>query len=301
MKKIFSVFLTIIIVNTSYTQTVMSKSALLKQVQTTLTQQKGFFAVAFKDLQTGETMLWNEHEMFHAASTMKTPVMIEVYKQVAAHKFSLTDSVLIKNEFKSIVDGSSYILNPADDSQQDLYKLIGTKLPLSELVYQMIIMSSNLATNIIMELVDGRKVTETMRTLGAKDILVLRGVEDGKAFAQGLNNTTTAYDLMLIFEKMVQGRIVSKTASEAMIKILLDQTHNTLIPALLPKEVKVAHKTGTITGVHHDSGIVFLPGGRKYVLVILSMGLEDDAAATTAMAKISEMIYAYFVQNKSMN
>ena len=295
MKCLVLSLFSLLFITQSFAQTNMS---LLENIQSELAKQKGFFAIACKDLQTGKTILWNEHENFHAASTMKTPVMIEVFKQAAEGKFSMQDPVLIRNEFKSIVDSSIYQLSPTDDSQQELYKLAGTKLPLSELVYQMIIQSSNLATNIIMGMVDGKNVTQTMRSLGANDIQVLRGVEDNKAFEKGLNNTTTAYDLMLIFEKIAKHEVVNAKACDEMIRILLDQTHNTLIPALLPKEVKVAHKTGTITGVHHDSGIVFLPDGRKYVLVILSKKLEDDEAATKAMAKVSAMIYEYIVSEK---
>ena len=268
---------------------------LLQNIQSELGKQKGFFAVAFRDLQNGETLLWNEHETFHAASTMKTPV----FKQVANGKLNLKDSVLIKNEFKSIVDGSPYSLNAKDDSQQELYKLIGTKIPLSELVYQMIILSSNFATNLIMELVDGKNITQTMRVLGAKDIMVLRGVEDSKAFAQNLNNTTTAYDLMVIYEQLAKGKVISSKASEDMINTLFDQKHNSIIPALLPKEVRVAHKTGSITGVHHDSGIVYLADGRKYVLVILSKNLENDTEATNAMAKVSALFYQYVAGKKA--
>ena len=83
-----------------------------------------------------------------------------------------------------------------------------------------------------------------------------------------------------------------------MIKILLDQQFNSIIPAQLPKDVKVAHKTGSITGVHHDSGIVFLPDGRKYVLVILSKNLKNDLAATQAMASVSKLVYNYMMQQK---
>jgi beta-lactamase class A len=263
----------------------------LEKIKAALAQEKGTFAMAFINLQTQEKLMLNEHENFHAASTMKTPVMIEVFKQVAAGKLSLQQMVTVHNEFKSIVDSSVYSLNASDDSQQDLYKKVGTQLPLSELVYQMIILSSNLATNMIMEMVDGKKVTQTMRGLGANDIQVLRGVEDSKAFAKGLNNTTTAYDLAIIFSKMAEGKIIDKKACDEMIKVLLDQQHNTVIPALLPKDVKVAHKTGSITGVHHDSGIIFLPDGRKYVLVLLSKNIETDKAATAAMARVSLMIY----------
>jgi beta-lactamase class A len=229
---------------------------------------------------------------------MKTPVMIEVFKQAAAGKFALSDSILIKNDFRSIVDGSPYSLNAKDDSDQTLYEQVGTKRLLSELVYDMIIVSSNLATNIIIELVDAKEVTQTMRDLGAKDIMVLRGVEDLKAFEKGLVNTTTAYDLMLMFEKMAKGEVVGTEACQAMIGILLDQRFNTILPARLPGDVKVAHKTGSIVGVHHDSGIVFLPDGRKYVLVLLSKNLEDEVAATNAMANVSEMIYKYVMSDK---
>jgi beta-lactamase class A len=260
-----------------------------------LSAQKGIFSVAFKDISTKKELLINEKEVFHAASTMKTPVMIEVFRQAANKKFSLKDSVLIKNEFKSIVDNSSYSLDSADDSELELYKHIGEKRTVSSLVYDMIIASSNLATNIIIEMVNAKNVTQTMRRYGAKDIQVLRGVEDQKAYDKGLNNTTTAYDLMLIFEKIARGKAVNKKASKAMIKILLDQQFNDIIPAQLPKEIKVAHKTGFITGIHHDSGIIFLPDGRKYVLVLLSKNLEDEKQAIKAMANISRLIYEYVI------
>lgn len=274
-----------------------SEMDLLQKIKTELGKQTGFFALAFEDLQTHHQILWNADTEFHAASTMKTPVMIEVFKQVASGKLSLQEPVLVTNQFKSIVDGSVYRLNPGDDSQEKLYAQVGTKIPLSDLVYQMIIHSSNLATNIIIEMVDGKKVTQTMRKLGAKKIQVLRGVEDQKAFDAHLNNTTTAYDLMLIYSKMAEGKIVNKNACAEMIKILEDQTDNVVIPALLPANVKVAHKTGFITGVHHDSGIVIMPDGKKYVLVLLSKNLTDDAAAAAAMAKVSEIIYQWMLSN----
>jgi beta-lactamase class A len=157
----------------------------------------------------------------------------------------------------------------------------------------MIIMSSNLATNMVIELVNARHVTQSMRQLGAKHIQVLRGVEDAKAFEKGFNNVTTAGDLLVIYEKMAKGEIVDSASSQAMIKILLNQQFNEIIPARLPSTVKVAHKTGNISHVQHDSGIVFLPDGRKYVLVLLSKNLQKEDLAIKAMAEVSEMIYKY--------
>ena len=288
-------FITALVLSSCTGQKLAMRS-LKNDIEKQLSAQKGIYAVAFKNLATGEALMINEQVVFHAASTMKTPVLIEVYRQSSEKKFSLSDSLLIKNEFKSIVDGISYSLDSADDSEKELYKRVGEKKTISELVYDMIIVSSNLATNIIMELVDAKKVTQTLRELGAKDIQVLRGVEDGKAFAKGLNNTTTAYDLLLLFEKMAKGEIISAHASEAMINILLEQRFNEIIPAGLPPGVKVADKTGSITGVFHDSGLIFLPDGKKYVLVLLSKNVEDEKPAIKAMAAVSTMIYNYMLK-----
>ncbi|MBS1915889.1 MAG: serine hydrolase [Bacteroidetes bacterium] len=125
---------------------------------------------------------------------------------------------------------------------------------------------------------------------------ILRGVEDNKAYQLGLNNMVTTHGLMLIFEKMANRKLVNASASDVMIKILMDQKFNEIIPAKLPPTVKVAHKTGWLKSVNHDSGIVFLPDGRKYVLVLLSKNAEDDKASVTALAAISGMIYDYLTQ-----
>jgi len=266
---------------------------LQSDIEKELSGKKGTFAVAFKDLKTGRHINIKDKETFHAASTMKTPVMIEVYKQAGEGKFSLNDSIELKNEFKSIVDGSSFSLDSTDDSEFELYKHIGEKRTIAALLYQMIIVSSNFATNLIIQKVGAENVTQSMRELGAKDIQVLRGVEDNKAFEKGLINTTTAHDLALIFEKIAKDETVSAEASQAMINILLDQKFNEIIPALLPPGVKVAHKTGSITHVHHDSGIVILPDGRKYVLVLLSKDWEDEKQTIQTMANISLLVYKY--------
>ena len=282
-----------IVLISSCTSSKKALRTLQSDIEKEFSGKKGTFAVAFKDLKTGREIKINDKETFHAASTMKTPVMIEVYKQAAEGKFSLSDSLELKNEFKSLVDGSPYSLDSADDSEYELYKHIGERRTISALLYQMIIVSSNFATNLIMQKVGAQNVTQSMRQLGAKDIQVLRGVEDNKAFEKGLNNTITAHDLVLIFEKIAKGEAVNAEASQAMINILLDQKFNEIIPALLPTDVKVAHKTGSITHVHHDSGIVILPDGRKYVLVLLSKDWDDEKLTIQTMANISLLVYKY--------
>ncbi len=254
------------------------------------------FGIAFKDIQSGETIYVNEKEHFHAASTMKTPVLAELFRQSGQGNFSMEDSITIKNVFTSIADSSEYSLDPADDSETGLYKRTGQKETIAALAYEMIIRSSNLATNMLIELVKPEQVMTAMKELGANDIKVLRGVEDNKAYQKGLNNTTTAYDLAILFEHMAKETLVSTYASNEMIRILLDQQFNEIIPARLPGEVRVAHKTGSITGVQHDSGIVILPGGEKYVLVLLSrFDPVDEKEVISAMADVSKLIYDHFV------
>ena len=223
--------------------------------------------------------------------------MIEVFKQAEEGKLSLDDSLEVKNSFKSIVDGSSFSLDIDRDGGEQLYDFLGKKKSLRDLVTDMIIYSSNLATNIVIQKVDAKNVNATMHKMGAKDINVLRGVEDMKAYDAGLSNSTTAYDLMIIFQHLAKGKAVNEKADRQMIDILLHQKHREIIPALLPENVKVANKTGMITGVHHDSGIVFLPDGRKYVLVILSKNMEDMEKGTQMMARISKMIYDFMQQS----
>jgi beta-lactamase class A len=264
-----------------------------KQIDSIIGLQKGHFALAFRDLSTGKEFFINSRESFHAASTMKTPVMIEIYNQVARGRLSLSDSLILKNEFLSIADSTVFHLSPDDDSEFDLYKHIGEKRSIDELLFQMITVSSNFATNLLIDKVHPENIEATLQKLGAGDIRVLRGVEDQKAYLRGMNNTVTAQGLLLLFEKMARGELVSPEASASMIRILLNQHFNDIIPARLPAGVKVAHKTGWFKGVNHDSGIVFLPDGKKYVLVLLSKDAEDDKDAVGALAAISEIIYQY--------
>ena len=261
-------------------------------------QPTGTFAVAFKNLSTGQEFLMNAHESFHAASTMKTPILIETFKQAAEHKFSLNDSILIENKFTSIVDGSTFSVDSADDSEKDLYTRVGTKLPIKDLLFRMITESSNFATDLIVELVGAKNANQTMHKIGAKDIKVLRGVEDNKAYNLGMNNTVTANDLMVIFQHIANGTVVNKKACDAMIDILMHQHFKEKIAGKLPADVKTATKSGSITKVSHDSGIVFLPDGRKYVIVLLSRGIEDEKAADETLATVSRIIYDHVVNNK---
>ncbi|NGP89807.1 serine hydrolase [Fodinibius halophilus] len=266
------------------------KSKIKKQLK----KVKGDFAVAFKNLSdTSQAIYINEREKFHAASTMKTPVMIELFNQAENGRFSLDDSITVKNEFRSIVDSSRYEMDISEDSEGKLYDMIGKKRSIRQLITDMITMSSNLATNILIQKVGAHNVTQTMRSYGVDSIMVLRGVEDIKAYEKGLSNRTTALDEAIIYEQLGKGQAVSREASEAMIEILIEQHFNEMIPAQLPESVVVAHKTGWITGVNHDAGLIILPNGHKYVLVLLSKNAPNRERVQSAFADISGDIYKF--------
>jgi len=248
-------------------------------------------AVAYYDLATGRELLINPDVSFHAASTMKVPVMMEIFRQAAAGALSLDQRIPIKNDFASIVDGSHYSLTPDSDSEQSLYTRAGQTETIRELMRLMITVSSNFATNLLIERVTPERVMDLMHTLGAEHIRVLRGVEDGKAFQQGLNNTTTARDLMIILRRIAERRAVSAKASDEMIKIMLDQKFNEGIPAGLPGKARVSHKTGSITKINHDAAIVYPRGQKPYVLVVLTRGIEDEKLAHKLIADISRVVY----------
>jgi beta-lactamase class A len=236
--------------------------------------------VYLKDLLDERTFAWNADTVFHAASTMKIPVMIEVFRAYEDGRLTRDARLHLQNRFASIVDGSPYALDPGDDSDSAMYGRLGTDVPVRDLVERMITRSSNLATNAVIELVGAAKAQATARSLGAATMMVRRGVEDDKAFEKGLNNTTTARDLGVLLEAIALDRAASPDRTREMLAILERQEFNDEIPAGLPRGTRVAHKTGQITGVLHDAAIVFPPEGRApFILVVLTRGVPDEAVA----------------------
>ena len=233
--------------------------------------------------------LFNAGARFHAASTMKVAVMIELYAQAAAGRLALEDSITVTNRFHSIVDGSPYELPIREEADHAMRSALGKPVPLRALCEAMIIVSSNLATNALLCRLGVESVRATVDDLGASGLHVRRGVEDGPAFARGLNNTTDAQALLTIFWKLGRGEVVSPGASAQMAALLRRQTHNDGIPAGLPPGTPVAHKTGTVSGIHHDAGIVY--GRRPYALVVLTKGIEDPVGSARLIADVTRTVH----------
>lgn len=245
--------------------------------------------IAFRTLDGQDEWYSRADDTFHAASTMKVPVLIELFHQIREGKSKLDDTLVVKNEFRSIVDGSPYKLDPADDSETDLYKAEGQTRTLSQLAELMITVSSNFATNLLVEKLGVENIRATVHSLGADGVNVLRGVEDNKAYQKGMNNTTTARGLAILMTAIAEGKAVDPDASKQMVAILERQKFNEAIPARLPTGTPVAHKTGELTKLHHDAAIVY--ARRPFVLVLLVRGMAEEKDSAKLMAAIARELY----------
>ncbi len=229
------------------------------------------FGIYVKDLATGSSLSQNPSLAMHAASTMKTPVLLEVLRRADGGTLSLSDEILVKNEFRSLADGSPFSIG-LEEADGPTMKKLGGKATLGFLVTEMIVRSSNLATNLVLSLVGPENVQAFTDSLGAPTVKVRRCVEDSKAFDKGLNNETDAAGMATVMEAAVRSPKLSVASRAKAWEILSGQTFNEEIPAGIHPQsgAIVGHKTGSISSVEHDAAVVRLPDGREYVLVLLA-------------------------------
>jgi beta-lactamase class A len=246
--------------------------------------------IAFYDAETTLQWSYNADAWFHAASTMKLAVLLAVYREVSRGELTLDAPVHVRNKFMSIVDKRLFMLDVTRDGDPELYRHLGRTLTVKQLAHQMISVSSNFATNLLVDVVGIPVVQAALAELGIDGIKVLRGVEDQAAFEAGLNNEVTANGLLKLLRLIGEGGAYSRELSDQMLEILHAQQFRAGIPAGLPAAARVAHKTGNITTVNHDAGIVYLEGRKPYVLVILTQ-FAPASGRGTAVAEVSRDIY----------
>jgi len=256
--------------------------------------------IAFYDYETTLQWAYNADRYFHAASTMKLAVLLGVFRQIARGELTLDAPVHVRNRFTSIVNQQPFMLDLARDADPGVYSNLGKTMPVRELAYQMITTSSNLATNLLIEVVGVAAIEAALEEMEIGGIKVLRGVEDQVAFDAGLNNEVTANGLLKLLRIIAEERAYSKSACREMLNIMLDQQYRSGIPAGLPKAARVAHKTGNISTVHHDAGIVYMEDRKPYVLVILTE-FHAETGRTTAVAEMSKDIFATLAELRIHN
>jgi beta-lactamase class A len=246
--------------------------------------------ISFFDAQTTVQWSFNADHYFHAASTMKLAVLLGVFRQVERGELTLESAVHVRNRFTSIVNQEPFMLDLGRDADPNVYGHLGKTLTVRELAYWMITLSSNLATNLLIDVIGVQTVQHALDELGIDGMRILRGVEDQAAFEAGLNNEVTANGLLKLLRIVADGKAYSQKSSEEMLNIMLEQQYRSGIPAGLPKAARVAHKTGNISTVHHDAGIVYLENRKPYVLVILTQ-FSAEQGRGTAVAEVSRDIF----------
>ncbi|HEX6158947.1 MAG TPA: serine hydrolase [Thermoanaerobaculia bacterium] len=246
--------------------------------------------ISFYDAETTIQWSYNADHYFHAASTMKLAVLLGVFRQIDRGEITLEAPVHVRNRFTSIVNQEPFMLDLGRDADPDVYGHLGKTLSIRELAYWMITKSSNLATNLLVDVVGIPTIQRALDEMEIDGIKVLRGVEDSRAFEAGLNNEVTANGLLKLNRLIAEGKVYSQELCDEMLEIMLDQQYRSGIPAGLPGAARVAHKTGNISTVNHDAGIVYLEGRKPYVLVILTQ-FAAETGRGTAVAEVSRDIF----------
>jgi beta-lactamase class A len=249
-------------------------------------------SVAVYDYETGLDFRHNGDEWFHAASTIKVPVLVGVFGAIREGGLSLASRVHVRNRFLSVIDGAPFRVESVRDANSEVHQQLGKTMRVSDLARHMIVTSSNLATNLLIDVVGIDRMRQTLTSLGVEGIELRRGVEDERAYEEGVSNRVTANGLVQVLRLIEEGKVLSEAASRQMLDILHEQEFRSGIPAGLPDDARVANKTGEISTAAHDVGLVYLPGRDPYALAILT---EWDAAISSGrrdtLARISRAIY----------
>jgi len=249
-------------------------------------------AVALHDSETGFELHYHADRWFHAASTIKVPILLGVFAAIDRGELLPHSRVHVRNRFLSVVESVPFRVESGRDANSAVHNAIGKMMRVDELAYHMITTSSNLATNLLLGVIGPESVTETLRHLKVDEGIDLkRGVEDELAFEKGISNMVTADGLLRILVMLAEGKAFSPALSRRMMDILHGQEFNQGIPARLPKGARVAHKTGEISTVAHDAGVVYLPKRKPYSLVILTEWDPNVSGRSRTIASISHAIY----------
>jgi len=256
-------------------------------------------AVAISDFETGTEFEFNGDRWFHAASTIKLAVLVGVYGAIHRGELLLQSRVHIRNRFLSAYDGSPYRVRGDRDANADVHREIGRTLRVAELADSMITSSSNLATNLLLDLVGLDVLQRTLDSFGLEGIDLRRGVEDELAYQHGINNRVTAEGLVGLLRLIEEERAFSPALSRQMLDILHRQQFRSGIPAGLPREARVANKTGDISTVAHDAGLVYLPGRKPYAIAVLTEWEPTATGRSTTIAAASYLAYAALIADRA--
>ncbi len=255
-------------------------------------------SVCMLDLATGDSFAYKADRWYHAASTIKLAVLLGLFAAVHQGRYVLEARLHVRNRFRSAFDGSAFRVQSERDADSAVQSAVGRTMRLAELARNMIIRSSNLATNLLLDLLGIEFLQRTLDELGLKGIDLIRGVEDELAFENGINNRVTAEGLVQLLRVIAEERAFSTELSRRMIDILHEQEFRSGIPAGLPSGARVAHKTGEISTIAHDAGVVYLQKRPPYIVAILTEWEPGITGRSATIAAASYMIYEHVMDGR---
>ncbi len=254
-------------------------TALAPQLERLASVMPGVVAISVADLTGGHAIAINGNVNLPAASTIKIPVMVEVFRQVAQGKFTLKTTLALTDADRDSGYGSLC------DAPW------GTRYTVDTLLRLMITESDNTAANMLIRLVGRQNVNDTMAGLGLTQTRLgdsIRSDGDIRSLR------TTANEMMRLLIMIAERRIVTEDACDKMLAILVAQRHNDLIPKDLPKGLEIAHKTGTLHDTLNDVGVVYLHGA-PYVICAFATHLGDLDDGERFIQTASELTYRAFL------
>ncbi|MBP2626135.1 MAG: hypothetical protein H6Q68_846 [Firmicutes bacterium] len=254
---------------------------LRRKIEDILASYTGRWGIVIINKSTGKVLKINPDMVFPAASMIKVSIMYEIMKQAAVGSIDLDASLVVTNDVR--VGGAGILQELRPD----------ITMTVIELITLMIVLSDNTATNMLIDLIGMDAVNRTMTDLGLKSTVLRRQMMDFEAAQAGKENHTTAEDLALLFGIIESHQKLSPEYGTLMLDILKRQQVRDKLPFYLPEETVLANKTGTLTGVEHDGGILFLPSG-SYIISILTADLEVNYQGLQLVASIGKVIYDHF-------
>jgi beta-lactamase class A len=256
-------------------------------------------AVSLYDYETG--LQWSQRgdRWFHSASTIKVAVLLALFGAIDAGRFTLDSRLHVRNRFLSLVDRTPFRVAAGRDADKEVHAAVGKTMRIGDLARHMIVTSSNLATNLLVDLIKVDQAQQMLARHGIRGVDLARGVEDDKAFDANFNNRVTANGLVALFRVIHERSGVLQESAREMLDILFQQEFRSGIPAGIPADVRsasrIANKTGEISVAAHDAGIVFLPGREPYVLAVLTEPEPNSDRRMERIARVSSVVYEWLI------
>ncbi len=255
-------------------------AALQLQLTTLAGHAPGRVGIAIEDLATGMTSGINQSASLPAASTIKIPVMVEVFKQMEAGELDLNTVVRLESSDRDWGWGDMADAAP------------GTARTVKQLLWLMITQSDNTATNMLIRVVGRAHINATMADLGLRNTRLgdyIRSETDTIRYAL----RTSPRDMLQLLDAIARDRLVDTWSSREMLAILEGQKHNGLLPEPLPEGIKIAHKTGSLHDTLNDVGIVYHED-EPYIIAVMTTQLPDLDLGRAFIRRVSRVAYDQF-------